>query len=257
MRPQSTVVAMPKLAAVVATVDDIHTRHKRELVVENKRARQPALYNGQIRTYEPFDDAPANRLPTETTAVQVIATDQLARILDLHAGMWDAAATRDRNNMVAKADVVVDGIPLIKDAPVPFLLYLDKQLGELQELVSNVPTRDPAEQWEFDEDNGVYRTAPAVSHRTQKMDRVITLAPATDKHPAQVTLHWEDRPVGTLHTTRFTGAWSLNAKRALLDRITRLTDAVKRAKTEANQIEAVEWEPARAITQYLWPATGA
>ncbi len=246
---------MPMLAAVVANVEDVHTRAMREILEESKRTRQPALYNGQTRTYTPFVDEPRNEQPDLDTPVQVIADDQFGRVMQLCQEMWDAAAVRDRSNMVAKATVMVDGMPLIEDAPVPFLLYLEKQLHELRVLAGQMPVRDPAERWGFDEDNGVYRTAPTKSHRTANVKKVLTLVPPTDKHPGQAQPYSEDEPVGTYHTTKFTSAWSLTARRDLVDRITRLIDAVKRARVQANQVEAAEWAPAAAIAGYLWPAS--
>lgn len=242
------------LAAVVASVDDVHTRIMRTIVEEGKQTRQPALYNGQTRTYEPFVNEQQNEQPEIDTPVQVIADEQFGRIMQLCQQMWDSAAVRDRSNMVAKASVVVDGVPLIEDAPVPFLLYLEKQLHELRVLAGQMPVRDPAERWAFDEDNGVYRTPPGKSFRTMNVKKVLTLVPPTDKHPGQAQPYAEDEPVGIYYTTKFTSAWSLTAKRDMVDRITRLIDAVKRARVEANQIPAAEWAPAAAIAGYLWPA---
>jgi hypothetical protein len=246
-----------KLAAVVATVDDVHRRNMAAIMAEYQRTHKPALYNGYITTYTPFDDKTENHRPDDRSQVQVRATEQLTDVINLHGQMWTAAAVRDKSNQQTSANVVVDGETLIEDAPPHFLMYLEKQLEELKKFVLEVPVRDPAEIWEADEDTGHYRTPPIQSNVTAKMDRVITLAPATDKHPAQTHLHWEDRPVGIKSTIKFTGAWTATAKKSTVDRIVRLIDAVKRARVEANRVEAAEYTPVPAILGYLWPAEAA
>lgn len=247
---------MPRnLASAVATVDDVHKRNERRLVEIAKVLRQPQLFVGQIKRYEPFDDQQRNQLPDTVDTVQVHANQVMQDILNLNVEMWNVAGVRDMSNMTAAADVVVDGHTIIKGAPVPFLLYLRKQLDILGQLVAAMPVRDPAEEWRHDPDIDQHRTEPVLSHRTGKVFQRLVLHEGNEHHAPQVQPHWTDEPVGTFHTTKFTSAWPQTTKRDVLDRVTRLADAVKRAYTEANRIDAATWEPGQAIAQYLWPAT--
>lgn len=245
---------MPNLAARVATVDDVHKRNMAAIVEANKLTRQPALYNGETRKYEPFDNQPQNQQPTTRNNVQVKANEQFSRVLDLCREMWDAAATRDRSNMTATGTVSVDGTVLIKDAPVPFLLYLERQILALLELAGHMPIQDPAEIWEHDASLDLWRTEPSTSYRTDLVHKVLTLVQPTEHHPGQAQPYTVQEPIGTYLTTKFTAAWPATVKRTVLERMARLLDAVKVARTEANRHDAVEWNPALAITQYLWPA---
>lgn len=68
--------------------------------------------------------------------------------------------------------------------------------------------------------------------RTKKVPRNHVKAEATDKHPAQVDVYYEDVPVGYWTTVKFSGALPARRVNELLDRVEKLQQAVKFAREE-------------------------
>ena len=87
-----------------------------------------------------------------------------------------------------------------------YLLFLEKQLTDLHTFVKKLPVLDAAEAWAFDEATDAYSTAPTQTTRTKKVPRNHVKAEATEKHPAQVEVYFEDVLVGYWTTVKFSGA---------------------------------------------------
>jgi hypothetical protein len=153
---------------------------------------------------------------------------------------------------VARADVVVDGRVLVKDAPATFLLFLEKQLSDLSTFVGKMAELDPAEDWSPDPSTGLYKTAPTQIHRTKKVQRALVLYPATEEHPAQTQLITEDVVSGYWTTVKMSGALPQPKKRELLQRIEKLSNAVKTAREQANAVDAPEKKLGQEVLSYLF-----
>ncbi len=175
----------------------------------------------------------------------------MGRISRLLTELMDVTASKDYANCHARADVVVEGQTLVKDAPVPFLLFLEKHLTDLHTFVDKLPNLDSADDWVSDPNSGLYKTAPIATHRTKKVQKPIVLYDATDKHPAQTQLITEDVLVGYWDTVKQSGALPLPRKRELLERLESLSQAVKFAREQANDAEATEQKIGGAIFAYL------
>ena len=78
------------------------------------------------------------------------------------------------------------------------------------------------------------------------------LSEATEKHPAQVQVYHEDIVVGTWTTVRFSGALPATEIRAMLERVTKLREAVKMAREEANGLEVTDRRVGDAVFGYLF-----
>jgi hypothetical protein len=196
--------------------------------------RRAPLLDGIIRTYQPLD-AEGDEMPAERKHVQVRAETVLRQAAGELAALWDMTATRDWGNCTARADVTVDGQVLIAGAPVPYLLFLHKQLADLRTVVLGLPVHDPADRWVQDDSAGLWRTdPPVITNRTQKVPRNHVRAAATDRHPAQVDVYHEDRVVGHWTATKFSGAVPAARQVALLARIEALQAAVVKARQTAN-----------------------
>lgn len=126
--------------------------------------------------------------------------------------LFDVTATKDWANRTAAADVVVDGTVLLPQVPVPYLLFLEKQLTDLHTFVRKLPVLDASEAWNLDPSTDAWKTDPVRTIRTKKVPRNHVKAEATEKHPAQVEVYYEDVPVGYWTTVKFSGA--LSARRA-------------------------------------------
>lgn len=215
------------------------------------------LLAGMSRRYQPTEDVLDNQqvenFPDELARVQVnaegafkAAATALIRILDL-------TATKDWANTKARANVVLkDGTELVREAPVTYLLFLEKQLVDLETLVKRLPQLDPAYQWEYDEGMDAWRwTTPVQTNRTKKIPRVLVKYPHSDKHPAQVDTYTEDVVVGTYTKFEYSGAVPPNRVRELLERIQNVQRAVKMAREEANMIEVVDVNAGQSIISYV------
>lgn len=205
---------------------------------------------GISRTYRPRDED-GEQLPPESTKVQVSTTDVLNQVRRALVRLFDVTATRDVTNCSALADVVVDGVTLLRSVPATHLLWLEKQLTDLRTFFAKLPTLDPAETWTFDANTGVFRSEPVETVRTKKVPRNHVLAEATDRHPAQVQMYTEDVPVGTWKTIKFSGALPATEVTALVERVEKLQRAVKFAREQANSTEVQDVREGDRIFDYL------
>src|SRR5690606_17075827 len=88
-----------------------------------------------------------------------------------------------------------------------------------------------------DNKKNTYISAPVTVAKTTKKDVVITLAEATDRHPAQAKLVAEDVIEGKYVTTKKSSAITSSDKSDILSRLSKLEIALKEARQRANQQE--------------------
>lgn len=212
--------------------------------------QKPKLFSGFVKQYIPTN-VEGLCLPDERQRVQFNVEPLLSRIAETMTAMIDLTAQKDWANLNATADVVVDDEVLISDAPVTFLLFLEKQLKDLKDQVEKIPELDPAHDWEHDKNTGVWKSQPVTSHRTQKVHTPIVKYDATPEHPAQTEMITEDQIVGHWTTTRLSGAIQSPRKALLKRRVRKLMDAVKMARAKANECEAEKCEAAKPLFDYL------
>lgn len=241
---------MTKLNQIVALEKGLKSRAESEITKIYHVLQKTALFTGLSRMYQPKDED-GDHLPAEKTIVQTTVKDQLDAAAKHLSNLFDVVATKEWGNTAAMADVVVDGQVLIHDAPVPYLLFLEKQLVNWRTMVSKLPILDAAELWTFDEGNSQWRTEPTETQRSKKVLRALELSPATDRHPAQVQTYNEDVPVGTWVTTKFSGAVPAQRQYELTQRANKLIDAVKSAREEANGVEVTQQKVATQVFDYL------
>jgi hypothetical protein len=214
-------------------------------------AQKIPLLTGFTKTYRKIDDNDAD-LPGEAQRLQVRLPEVLDALRGQYTRLWDLTATIDATNCAASADVVVDGETLVSDAPVSFLLFLEKQLGELHEFVTKLPVLDPAERWDYDANVGAYATPRSTTVRSKKVPRNHVLAEATERHPAQVQVWQEDVPVGYWDTIRFSGAIPADRKSRLLARVSQVRQAVKMAREKANMTEVRQQQVSDALFAHIF-----
>lgn len=250
MRRESEDFSVTKLNQIIAIEKSVKHKAARALSDAGRELGKTALLSGISRTYLPKDEE-GEPLPPESTKVQRRVEDQLREVSTAMIRLFDVTATKDRTNSVAVADVVVDGETLLADVPVTYLLFLEKQLGELQAFVKALPVLDAAESWSFNEAADCFATEPVRTVRTKKVPRNHVKAEATEEHPAQVEVYYEDVPVGYWTTVRFSGAAPAKRVAVLSERLERLQQAVKFAREEANGAETVDERVGEKIFGYL------
>ncbi|GAA3208931.1 hypothetical protein [Actinocorallia longicatena] len=241
---------MAKLNQIIAVEKGVKGRTQRAVTDAYHKLQKAALLSGISRTYRPKDEE-GETLPAESTRVQVKAGDELRDVAAALTKLFDVTATKDWANGDARADVVVEGTTILSDVPVPYLLFLEKQLVDLHTFVAKLPVLDAAEAWRHDPASDVWRTDETQTHRTKKVMRSHVLYEATEKHPAQVESYQEDVIVGFWSTVRFSGAMQAQRVNELLDKVERLQAAVKFAREEANGVEVTDQRVGDAVFGYL------
>lgn len=206
--------------------------------------------SGIARTYQPRDDE-GEQLPPESTRIQTRVSAILAKAAKAVARQLDVVATVDAGNQLAGANVVVDGVVILENVPVTTLLFLEKKLDTVTDVIKKLPVLDASEQWVYDESQDAYATAPVMTVRTKKVPRNHVKAEATDKHPAQVELWYEDITVGYWSTVKYSGAISAKDKAAMLERARVLAAAVKIAREEANSTEVPDLHIGTKVMAFL------
>lgn len=246
---------MTQLNQLLAIEKGVASAAQRALTDVYHLAQKAVIFTGLSRVYTPKDDD-GDRLPSESTRVQQTVAGLIRDITPRMIRWLNVEWEKDTTNMLAEADVVVDGATLIADAPVPYLLWLEKRLTDLRTFVEKWPTLDPAEAWVVDPTTGLYATPAQETTRSQKQLRALVKYDATDKHPAQTETYSVDVPVGTWATTKLSGGVSQAEKSAALDRVDKLLAAVRSAREKANGIEVptVTVGPGQVITDYVFGA---
>jgi hypothetical protein len=242
---------MPRLNQIIAVEKSVKSRSHQDLTEAHHTLQKPNLLSGIARTYRPKDEE-GEQLPPESTRVQVRAQGVIRRTGEILAELFDVTATKDWANCEARADVVVDGKTLLENAPVTYLLFLEKQLVDLHTFVKKLPVLDAAESWVFDEPADCWATEPLQTVKTKKIPRNHVKAEATEKHPAQVEVYYEDVIVGQWKTVKFSGALPARRVNELVERVEKLQAAVKFAREEANSSVAEEQKVGRAVLAYVF-----
>src|SRR5215831_19360577 len=240
-----------KLNQIIAVEKGVKSRSYQDLTEAHHALQKQTLLSGISRTYRPRDEE-GEQLPPESTKVQTKAQDIIRQTVAILTRLFDVTATKDWTNCKAKANVVVDGQTLLTDVPATYLLFLEKQLTDLHTFVKKLPVLDASETWAFDASADCWATEPVQTLRTKKVPRNHVKAEATDKHPAQVEVYYEDVTVGFWRTVKFSGALPAQRVNELLERVEKLQQAVKFAREEANAIEAEEHKVGERILHYLF-----
>lgn len=228
---------MSKLNQIIAIEKGAKNRVYAAITELHKNAQKQDLYYGFSKTYEPKEEG-SERFPPESKKVLLRAEDVLTETKELFGEFWDITATKDFANQTAKADVSVNGNVLITDAPVPYLLFLEKQLTDLRTFVDKMPVLDEQDDWRKDEATGLFKTEPTKTHRTAKVIKPIVKYEATKEHAAQTDLITQDVIVGYWNQVKQSGAITRGEKRKLADKVEAVLNAVKSAREEANSGDA-------------------
>lgn len=242
---------MSKMNQVLAVEKAVKVRTYSATNEMHKALQTAALFQGFSKTYEPVNAEGMQRQP-ESQKVQKNAEEMFSEARKMLTELFDVTATKDWGNQTSKADLVVDGQTILKGVPATYFLFLDKQLSDLRDMVTKSTELDPAIDWSKDPNSGLFKSTPIQTQTTQKVQRALMMAPATDKHPAQTQLITEDQVVGHWFTTKQSGAMPAPRKKELLNRIQKLLDAVKFALEDANSTQVAHQKTGDAVLGYIF-----
>jgi hypothetical protein len=242
---------MTKLNQIIAIEKGVKTKASRDFTDAHREVQKSALLSGISRTYQPKDDE-GDKLPSESTLVQLSAETVLDDVATNLSRLFDVTLTKEAANTKAKADIKVDSKTILSDVPVTYLLFLEKQLTDIHTFIAKIPTLDPSEKWTRNHTTGVFETEATQTVRTKKVPKNWVKAPATDKHPAQVEIFHEDVIVGTWTTIKSSGSLPATRQNELLERVEKLQTAVKFAREEANSTDISDVKAGKAFFDYLF-----
>ncbi len=229
---------MPKLNQVNALVSGRKSEAQKRVSEIYKKVQSDKGFDGFSRVYSPLDEDNGERLPSESQKVQTNVMDCVNEARETWKELWDLVATQDEGNTKARADVIVEGGVVLKQVPVTTLLFLEKQLNDLETFISKLPTPELTEDWDFDSSSNLLKSKPSQSIKTKKMVDFKVIVPPTKEHPAQVVQQVDDVKVGTWTRVNLTGRIQSSDKAGYLSRVKRLRDAVKVAREQANMVDA-------------------
>lgn len=240
-----------KLNQVIAIEQGVRSKGNTKKSEIYKLAQKPTLFDGHVKKYQPKVEG-GERFPDEKQKVQFTAAGLVTDVSTILKSLYDVEATKDWANCLAKADITIDGKVLVTNAPATYLLYLSKELTDLDTFVSALPILSEDEEWKADPQAGLFKTEPTETIKTKKVQKPILLYPATTEHPAQTQLITDDETVGIWQQTKLSGRYTDNEKRTLLARIQKLADAVKVAREQANMIEATDQNAGTVLVEWLF-----
>mgnify|MGYP001431526085 CR=1 FL=1 len=224
------------LHQVLAVEKGVKNRATAALTEIHKANQKADAFAGLQKQYTPITED-GEKLPSENVLVQRSAPSVLKQAAKILTELFDVTAQRDYTNCEAKADVVVDGVALLKDVPATHLLFLEKQLVDVRTLIGEIPTLDPAYTWTRDENSGLFASNVVQTTRTKKVEEFVVVLQPTKEHPGKHEKVTKDVTAGTWATTKLSGALPAPRKEELTERIEKLIKAVKFAREAANGTE--------------------
>ena len=213
-----------------------------------KKFKNPdGFFFGHSKSLKMLIDSPENGAiedaARENKEVVTTVKATLSFALGIYAGLEDLLYQKNATNSKAKGTVMWKGQPLLFDLPVDELLGLESRLGRIRQLMADMPTLDATKQWvtQAQLGEGIFELVhPEEATKTEKVMTPVVMAPATDKHPAQVQAVTKDIVVGKTTLVRRTGAATAVQKAAAIKRVDDLIVEIKQARMRANETEVVK-----------------
>jgi len=208
-------------------------------------------FDGETRKYiKQVDDS--DDLPNEHKEVVTDVTTRLEYTLGFMGDALDVILSKEETNAsgTALAELKVEDTNFGTFSATS-LLQIESQLKNLRVFYNHIPTLDPVKKWKKNSQNGLYETRTEVSYRTAKRPKVIVLHPATDKHPAQTQLINEDIQVGMWEKSYSSGRITPLQKSKVLGNIDKLINAVKRARSIANNAEVIPVKVSKKFFEFI------
>lgn len=235
---------MTKLHELLAVAE---TRSKQaEILLTETQAKfgKPQFFAGESKTLKLLNESPENAATELAAREEKPLTTTVIETLEYALKSWvqaeDIRFQINATNQHAKADLIFRKEVIAKDLPVDELMGLEAQLGKLRNVLVAMPTLDAAREWE-DLDNGRKGASRAKlednTSKTEKRFEPITLAPATDKHPAQVKESYRDAVIGTITRRIVSGAAKSKQKAEVLTILDELVAETRQARMRANSQE--------------------
>lgn len=236
----------PQLHEVLAVDRELEAKDKEERASAIELLmKRPELFQGHIKSLQMIDekDKIEEAAQAETVAIYLSVDAVIDQALQHTVKYMDAVAQKESTNQHARGDIILDdGTTLLENVPATALLALEKIIADVIKLYNTIPVLAAGIKWEKDTDlgAGVYKASPDIKRlKTKNIKKPITMAEATDRHPAQTALIDDTVPVGTYTEQRWSTLMLPVRKMQLLGRLEELQRAVKQARMRANTAQVV------------------
>lgn len=247
---------MPKLNQIIAIEKGTKTKVNKLISVVHHKLTKKDLFSGHARTFKPVDDDPTKptgeKIPQDIMKVKYRVSDLINEAKNSWTELFNVTAMRDYGNTIAKADVIIDDKTILSQVPVSVLLFLEKQLDDLNAFMSKLPSLDPGEEWEYDPNQDMFSTKPSESIKYKRVTRPLVLYDATERHPAQVKEITEDILHGMWNTIKYSTALKTQDINKYVERVEKLRKAVKFAREDANSQELSKKDIGGPIFNYIF-----
>ncbi len=240
-----------KLNQLIAILQSVKANAAKGKTEVYQLAQKSSLFQGLSRTYQSREED-GFVYPAEAQKLTLKATELVEKFVQASTEFLDLAATQDFANTEAKASVVVDGQTILTDVPVPYLLFLEKQLQDVKTFVLSLPVLSIDKDWQRDPNRGCYVTIPKETVKTKKITDFVVAYEATEHHPAQIKEVTKDVVEGVWSLVEFSGALPQDRVNMLTVRVEKLQKAVLQAREEANSRDVQQRQVAGAVFGYLF-----
>lgn len=206
-------------------------------------------FDGLIKTYEAHEEE-GQKIPPEIKEIVTTVKDKLTYSQQAISKGIDAQISKEETNAsgIVKTELKI-GDTTFGDLSATSLLALEQFLVKVRNMYKVIPTLDPTKKW--NKKDNIYETDQEVKYRTEKKIEKFVKYEATKEHPAQVDLVTIDRQVGEYLTIYKSGKITPFQKSQLLEKIDKLIDAVKQARSKANESEVKNMKIGNKIFQYI------
>lgn len=229
---------MGKLHELLAVEGDLKGAAEKILAeTVNTFTKKEHHFTKRHKSYQPLEEG-GEPFPPENQEMVTTVEAKLDHTAGIVGKYLNAMAEKELTNTEAKAQIIVDGVPLLQEElPATLLLALEGKLKQIREIYNSIPTLDPAETWKWDNQTRTFEADAKESFKLKKVMKNHVKAPATDKHPAQVEVYSEDVRVGKWTEKKWSGMLTPAQKSDLIAQIDKLTQAVKQARQRANDAQ--------------------
>lgn len=248
-----------KLHAVLAVYDDRKKTMAKILgeTMKTLTSRQ-THFLGSSKTYRAFEENDKDIPRSEIKHVVTTVGDKVDYFEERASNFIDVVHQKENANCKAFGTIQIDrdgqeSEVIAENVPVQELVQLENLFVQFRSQVyNNIPTLDPNKKWEEDPNNpGYHRTEAYNTVRTRNSPRVVQLAIATKEHPEQAQIIHEDKPVGEYTMVDFSTCITPKDKADKLERLDELIEAIKKARSKANQTEAPKDKIAHKLFKFI------
>ncbi|MCS6905577.1 MAG: hypothetical protein RML72_07495 [Bacteroidia bacterium] len=219
--------------------------------------KKDSLLEGYQKCYIPFQP---ESFPKNST-LEVIESKQLAYtlreiLLEANAVLTqgiDLVVSKEETyaSAAARTELFVNNI-YFGNFSLLALEALETILHRLKEVYTVLPTLDATQSWEKIEDAHQWHCVAEKKFRTQKVPKVVVKYEATPEHPAQTEIIYIEEIVGEYITHVYSGKIKQSQKNQILERLSLVLEAVKKAKAKIGAIAAQKKEIGQQLFDFLY-----